>query len=77
MAAILLVVDPLWNMGWAPEKSSPEYGKLSNTCISICCVGVYIAELSGLLDLPVTSELADDIWYDIWDILGYILVDRL
>lgn len=70
-------VEPLWKICCVSEKSSPGYEKLSNAWSSSCWVGVYKATLSGLFDLPVTSDLAEDIGYDIWETLGYILADRL
>jgi hypothetical protein len=68
-------VEFLGYMDCDPVKSSSAYGKPNE--ISICGVGVNRAEFSGLFDLPVTSELADDMWYDICEALGYILADRL
>ncbi len=54
-----------WKVECSPAKSSPVYGKLSKACRSICWDGVYKAAISGLFDLPVASDLAEDIWYDI------------
>jgi hypothetical protein len=54
-------VELLWKIDSASENSSPPgKWKLSNPWRSIG-VGVYRAEPSGLCDLPVASELADDI----------------
>jgi hypothetical protein len=46
-----------------PANSSPPgYWKVSNAdWRSNCAVGVYKTEFDGLADLPVTSDLAEDI----------------
>jgi hypothetical protein len=66
----------LWKGASLPDISSPDKkGKLSNAIGSSGCVGVYKAELSGLVDLSVLSDWADDMWYDICETLGYMATD--
>ena len=64
----------LWKRDWDSVNPSPGNWKCSKPWESICN-GVYIAEPSGLCDLPVISELADDILKDAWDTLWHIPVD--
>jgi hypothetical protein len=56
------LVEFLWKTGLVAEMSSAPWNVNSlNTWSSMCCVGVNKSELAGLFDLPVTSDLADDI----------------
>ena len=63
----------LWKRVSLADISSPAGNeKLSNDWRSIGCVGVYKAELSGLVDRSVSSERPDDIWNDTCEILWYM-----
>jgi hypothetical protein len=60
--AAMLELDSPWKSNWVLDRSSPFwYENPSYTCMSICGEVVYKPELSGLFDLLVTSDLAEDI----------------
>lgn len=55
------LTESLWKLDCPPDASSePGNGKPSKPWSSNCWLGVYKPESTGL-DLPVTSDFADDI----------------